>query len=62
MNPGLGQAAQDRAILRMAQVHHALVADIDPVDPLGTEECPVRAAEILQDPGIPFDPKNPVPP
>ena len=46
----------------MTQVDHAIVADIDPVDPLGAEESPIGAAEILQDPGVPVDPQDPVPP
>ena len=46
----------------MTQVHHAIVADIDPVDPLGPEESPVRATEILKDPGVPVYPQDPVPP
>jgi hypothetical protein len=46
----------------MAQVHHAIVADLDPVQPLGAEKCPVRTAEIFQNPGISVDPQNPVVP
>jgi hypothetical protein len=44
----------------MAEVHHAILADVDPVDPLGPEESPVRAAEILKDPGIPLHSQDPV--
>jgi len=44
----------------MTQVHHAIVTDVDPVDPLGSEESPVGAAEILEDPGVPVHPQDPV--
>ena len=58
----LGHAAQDRPVVRVAQPHHALGADLDPVEPLQPEERPVGAAEVLDDPGAPVDPQLPVPP
>ena len=59
---GLGHAAQDRAILRVAQPHHAFRADVDPPEPLRPEEGPVGAADVLEDPLLAVDPQHTVPP
>ena len=58
----LGHAAQDRAVVRVAQPHHAFLADFDPVEPLRPEERSVGAAEVFYDPAVSFGPHLPVPP
>ena len=58
----LGHAAQDRAVVRVTQPHHAFLADLDPVEALHSEECSVGAAEIFYDPGVTFGPHLPVAP
>ena len=58
----LGHAAQDRAVVRVAQPHHAFLADLDPVEPLQSEKRSVGAAEIFYDPRVTFNPHRPVPP
>ena len=59
---GLGNTAQDRPVVWIAKPHDALVADVNPVKSLRAEEGPVGTAEVLQDPGVPFQPQHPVMP
>ena len=57
-----GRTAQDGAVVRVAQAHHGFRADLDPVEPLESEERPVGAAEVLDDPAAAVHPQHGMPP
>jgi hypothetical protein len=47
-------AAQDRAIRRIAEPDNAVRTNSDAVHTLGSDKCPIRAADIFKYPGVLF--------
>jgi hypothetical protein len=59
---GLGGTAQDRPVVWIAQSYDAVAADVNQVDSLRAQEGAIGTAEVLQDPGVPVHPQDPVSP
>jgi hypothetical protein len=55
-------AAQDGTVIRVAETDDAIGADRDPVHPARPDERAVRAADVLENPGVLLMPQDRVPP